>query len=592
MEYENNKKVTVHPLDITVKAGEVVALIGIKDNDISRIFKRFYIQDPIAQLKLNKKSAEGTVSRIHCIKRNSDLFKPYSAYENFLMTEKLLIPYNKKQVIEICKEFCEIYRINIDLNMKVKKMTPGERIIIEIIRSYLIDPDVLILDSLFSLLGFEHVNILISIINDMRKRQKAILYFTTKWEDAIRVATKIYVVMDDVILGEMSTEEVKKNPQHLVYLLSGRKLIEEKQKQAETSKLLSLLYSGAEYLVNNYEIKDALGYVARNIAQVLNANKAIIYLYNDESQQINSFSDPSLKYSDELKPDYIRYHLEMGFPSEVFYATFDDANFQNYFAAPVVACKTLICFPIYNKSKAQGLLQVIYDGYFVYDELHLLYLKSFCKEIAVIIETSRLMGNSILLQESNHRIKNNLQTIVNMISMQQIYIKNHKDADVNEILNSIIERIQNTASLHEFISSNLTGEAAINLEDIIKVVLKNFEFSDIKVERELEDIFIPYAKATSVSMIINELITNSYKYAFKDRKDKQISISCKYVRNQILLKVTDNGIGLPEGFDINHIYSIGYAIIRSVVQIDLKGTLKIESSEKGTAVSITIPPIA
>ena len=66
-------------------------------------------------------------------------------------------------------------------------------------------------------------------------------------------------------------------------------LIEEKQKQDETSKLLNLLYSGAEYLTNNYEIKDALGYVARNIAQVLNANKAIIYLYNDDFQQIHVF---------------------------------------------------------------------------------------------------------------------------------------------------------------------------------------------------------------------------------------------------------------------------------------------------------------
>ena len=122
----------------------------------------------------------------------------------------------------------------------------------------------------------------------------------------------------------------------------------------------------------------------------------------------STFFTSSSQYSDELKSDFVRYHIENDSNADLFYTTFEDANFNSYFVDPVITCKTLICLPIYNKSQGQGLLQVIYDGYYVYDELHLLYLKSFCKEIAIIIETSRLMGNSILLQESNHRIKNNL----------------------------------------------------------------------------------------------------------------------------------------------------------------------------------------
>lgn len=584
-----NKQITVHPLGITVSSGEVVALVGVKDNDISKIFKRFYFNDPVYQQRRRRKN---NVPAIQCIKRSSDLFKKYSVYDNFLMTEKVLVPYKRKQLIEICNGIVKKYRINIDLDMKVEKMTPSEKIIVEAIRTYLINPDVLVLDSLFSRLGFEYIDILVSIIEDLREQQKAILYLTTKWEDAIKIATRIYVVMDDVVLGEMSAEEVKKNPQHLIFLLSGRKLMEEKDKQDETSKLLSLLYSGAEYLTNNYELKDALGYVSRNIAQVLDAKKAIIYLYNDDSKLINSFSDPSLQYSDELNPEFVRHRIRQDGNSEIYYTTFEDANFNDYFKDPAITCKTLLCMPIYNKSKPQGLLQVIYDRYFVYDELHVLYMKSFCKEIAVIIETSRLMGNSILLQESNHRIKNNLQTIVNIISLQQIYIRKNKDCDVNEILSSIIDRIQNTAALHEFISSDLTGESAINLKDIIDVVLKNFEMDDVKINIDIDNIFIPYAKATSISMIINELITNSYKYAFKGRTDKQISISCNYDQNRILIKVSDNGIGLPEGFDINHAYGIGYSIIRSVIQIDLHGTIQIETGDYGTMVTITILPIA
>lgn len=582
------KQFHIKPLDITVFSGDVVAFVGVKHTDVSIILKRFHDYDPISQYNSRKK-AKSKSPTIQCIKSRSNLFKPYTAYENIYLTEKCLLNYSKKQLIEICDEIKRRYRISIDLNKKISSMTVSERIIVDLIRAYLLNADMIVLDNLISYMDFEYANVLISMIRDLRKTNKIILYLTTKWEDAIKFASKLYIVMDDVLLGQMSSEEVKLNPQHLIYLLSGRHLVEENDRNDETKEFLNLLNTGAEYLSNNYELKDALAYVSINIASILHAEKAIIYIQKEDSDQIHTFSDNNLRYFDELSPDFVRYRMEHDSPEDVFYSTFEDNNFIKYFNDNDINSKTIICIPISNKSCVNGLLQIIYSNYFVYDEHHLLYLKSFCKEISIILETSRLMGNSVLLKESNHRIKNNLQMIVNIISMQQIYIRKNKNCDVNAILGSILDRISSIASLHEFLTRNLRGDGSIDLENIIVIVMDSFAFQDVKIDIKVDDIFVPYSKATSISMVINEIITNIYKYAFVGRIDKAVSINCYYYQNMITMKISDNGVGLPKGFDINRSFGIGYSIIKSIVQIDLKGKLHITSNDEGTIVTMFLP---
>lgn len=584
------KQYQIKPLDITVFSGDVVALVGVKHTDVSIIFKRFHDYDPISQYN-NRKNTSSKTPTIQCIKSKSNLFKPYTAYENIFLTEKCLINYSKKQLVDICEEIKKRYRITIDLNKKISSMTISERIIVDLIRAYLLNADMLVLDNLISFMDFEYSDVLISMISDLHKMNKIILYLTTKWEDAIKLASKLYIVMDDVKLGQMSAEEVKRNPQHLIYLLSGRQLVEDKDKHDMTKEFLNLLNTGAEYLSNNYELKDALAYVTSNIAAILHADKAIIYLQNEDSDQIHTFTDNNMQFFDVLSTDFIRYRMKHDGPDDIFYSNFEDNKFIKYFKNSEIVSKTIICIPIYNKSSVNGLLQIIYSNYFVYDEHHILYLKSFCKEISIILETSRLMGNSVLLQESNHRIKNNLQMIVNIISMQQIYIRKNKNCDVSAILGSILDRISNIASLHEFLTRNLRGDGSIDLKDIILVVLNSFSFQDVKINIEVDNIFVPYSKATSISMVINEIITNIYKYAFEGKKDNIISIECYLYQNLYIIKISDNGVGLPEGFNINNSYGIGYSIIKSIVQIDLKGNLQINSDKQGTIVTMYLPPM-
>lgn len=570
-------------INTPIYPGESVALLGVKETDISEIFQEL---DADTGMKNKRRHHHPELPSIHCVKRRSDLFEDYTGYENILLSEHFMLPYSKKQLVEKIEEMRAIFSFDLDFNQRVSSLTTSQQVLLDAIRAYIIDPDIVVYDRLYSQLEYRHANILTSMAIDQRERGKHVIYLTAKWEDAVKIATRILVVMDAVILDDMSAEQVRQNPQKLVYLLSGRTLIEERDKQNDTTDLLNMLYTGAEYLADNYEIADAMKYVTRSIAQLIHADGVVIYLLDDDSEQVHCFSHFS-SAGHLLEDSFLRYHINSA--QELFYYNFEDRDFKSYFINPT-ANKTMLCLPIQTKGKAFGLLQVAFHRFFVYDDEQQLYLKSFCREIVLIVETSKLMGHSILLQESNHRIKNNLQIIVNLIGMQQVFVSQNQDANINNVLNSIISRIYTIASVHELLSDRSGPKNTIGLGGIISAILKSFSLDKIDVVLDLQDVYISHSRATSISMVINELVTNAVKYAFAGRESgSRLTIGCKKNGSDIVITVKDNGCGLPEEFNLDDTYSLGYSIIKSIVQIDLKGQLDINSGDQGTVVSITIP---
>jgi len=579
-----DEKFTIPVIGAQMEAGECVALLGVKETDISEIFRQLSLDTGIKDK--NRKHDSPT---LHCVKRKSDIFLRYTGYENILLSEKRFIPYSKKQLVELVEDMRGLFGFDIDFDKRMDSISASQQVMVDIIRASIIDPDIYVFDRIISQLEYKHSNIFSSIVKSLLDRGKYVIYLTSKWEDAIKVATRVLVVMDGVVLGEMNAEEVKRNPQQLVYLMSGKTLIEEHSHQNETVQLLNMLYTGAEYLSDNYEISDALKYITHSIAQVLHANNAVIYLLDEDTDQIHSFSHAASSSADLLNDDFLRYHSN-DMKTPLFYYNFENKGFKSYFLNPDTPNKTMICVPIAVKGRPRGLLQVTFHTFFIYDDEQRLFLRSFCKEIAMIIETSQLMGSSVLLQESNHRIKNNLQIVINLISLQQMYVAQKENSDIIDVLNAIIGRIQNIASVHELLTSKKNNHAIIKLNGLVGAILHSFDLKHVDVVIDIDDVYIPHAKATSISMVINELVTNSVKYAFHDRKSgNSLTISCKKKDDHILISVLDNGSGMPDHFDLNNSFSIGFSIVKSIVQIDLKGKIDLQSSSDGTSVNIMIP---
>ncbi len=186
-----------------------------------------------------------------------------------------------------------------------------------------------------------------------------------------------------------------------------------------------------------------------------------------------------------------------------------------------------------------------------------------------------LKEKEILMQEIHHRVKNNLQIILSMIRLQNdsISIKAVKESLVKleNRVNAIAKSYSALLSKDSLQTVDMKSYIGALLEDLV-VILGNSKKVEIKQNIQIE---LPFKKAVYIGLIVNELVTNAFKYAFKD--DGVISINLLRDGNFNILEVKDNGIGFNSSKS-NH--SLGLKLIYSIVKNQLKGDITIDSNNK------------
>ncbi len=192
-----------------------------------------------------------------------------------------------------------------------------------------------------------------------------------------------------------------------------------------------------------------------------------------------------------------------------------------------------------------------------------------------------LHEKEILLKEIHHRVKNNMQVISSLLNMQSGKLKGRPEA---EVFNESRNRITAMALVHEklYRSASL-GNSDFN--DYIKSLANSlFAFygkstSNISVKVHANGVFLGIDTAIPCGLIINELISNSLKYAFPNDRHGTIAISLKDTSagNQwdYELLMSDDGIGLPEGMDIRKTDSLGLQLVTNLTEHQLQGTVEL-----------------
>lgn len=187
----------------------------------------------------------------------------------------------------------------------------------------------------------------------------------------------------------------------------------------------------------------------------------------------------------------------------------------------------------------------------------------------------------ILLKEIHHRVKNNLQIISSILNLQSSFVHDEK---ILEILQDSRNRIRSMAMIHE--SLYRTNDfSSINFTEYIYNISSNLMGSyrinedQIKFSTELSEVDLPLDQAIPCGLIINELMTNAIKYAFPGDRSGQIKIYLNQKENTVYLSVEDDGIGLPEKFDIENLESLGLQLVVSLTE-QLNGNLEIEKMNK------------
>jgi two-component sensor histidine kinase len=199
-----------------------------------------------------------------------------------------------------------------------------------------------------------------------------------------------------------------------------------------------------------------------------------------------------------------------------------------------------------------------------------------------------LAEKDVLLREVHHRVKNNMQIISSILRMQGRTIE---DPRLKDILQESQNRIHSMALIHENLYSN-ESLANIRFANYVQSLSGNIArtYADkqaiVRFDYNIEDAYLPIDIAIPCGLIINELISNSFKYAFKDRTQGTIGIHFKNLgEERYELSVFDDGVGIPADLDITKTRSLGMKIIHKLVK-QLDGSLKTDFTN-GTKFIIT-----
>jgi len=192
-----------------------------------------------------------------------------------------------------------------------------------------------------------------------------------------------------------------------------------------------------------------------------------------------------------------------------------------------------------------------------------------------------LQEKEILIKEIHHRVKNNLQIIVSLLYLQA---KKTSDPGSADALNDSQTRVKSMALVHEnlYQSGDL---ASINFEGYLRTLVKNLMVSygiesRIVTRSEVKDLPITINTAIPLGLIMNELVSNSLKYAFLPGQAGEIAITGSVSGGNLVITMKDNGRGIPGDFDWRHTESLGLNLILMFTR-QLRGTVEL-SRESGT----------
>lgn len=200
---------------------------------------------------------------------------------------------------------------------------------------------------------------------------------------------------------------------------------------------------------------------------------------------------------------------------------------------------------------------------------------------------SALTEKEVLLKEVHHRVKNNLQVITSILNLQTSYLH---DKQTIQLLRECQNRIKTMAFIHESLYQTKDFEK-INFSDYIINLVKNLFYSydaneqKIKSVFDVDTIFLNLDMSIPCGLIVNELVSNAFKYAFADRKEGFVKVEVKKMTNgKIRMQVSDNGRGLPENIDFRHTESLGLQLVNILVD-QVNGVITLDK-RNGTSFEI------
>lgn len=184
-----------------------------------------------------------------------------------------------------------------------------------------------------------------------------------------------------------------------------------------------------------------------------------------------------------------------------------------------------------------------------------------------------------LIREVHHRVKNNLQMITSLLNTQSAYLD---DGAAIQAVRDSLRRIQAMSLIHQklYQGENISAVTMPEyVDELVRYLHESFDIGDqIAFEQTIEPLELDINQATPLGLFINESIVNAIKYAFLDGKKGVVRINLQRDgAEHLLVNISDNGIGLPAGFDLMNHNSLGLELMQGLAK-QLNGSFRIENN--------------
>jgi len=259
-----------------------------------------------------------------------------------------------------------------------------------------------------------------------------------------------------------------------------------------------------------------------------------------------------------------------------------------------LSLRSILTVPLRLKQSVIGVLQVVDTEVDRFSIMDLELMESLAATAAMAIENARLYEQarrdaetkSTLLREVNHRVKNNLSAIIGLLYAERRRAKAEDQAVYQSVTRNLVNRVQSLATVHSLLSAS--EWAPLRLSTLAARVIRSSlqmlpHGKHVSVDATPSPVRVTSDQAHNLALVVNELTTNTIKYALQGRNTAHITVRIELDGDTVLFEFRDDGPGYPEEVLQLERYSVGFDLIQNIVRKNLRGELSLRNDQGAVA---------
>ena len=358
---------------------------------------------------------------------------------------------------------------------------------------------------------------------------------------------------------------------------------------------LSTLQRVSRTVASSLDLPHVLRLITESAVELIDAEAAGVYRLRKSDDAANSDPIPTVEYRTGARRQFVDERRRDNLVLDVIYSGAAKVVEMDY----VHGSHPMFCLPLRSARETWGALCLrLKPGGEIQDD-YLGMLQAFTDSASLAIENAQLYlqsqrsvdTSSALLQEMHHRVRNNLQTVAALLSLQ---IREEPTSEAAAHLREAVNRIQAIAAVHDLLSdeSRLNGATT---DEIARLVVEQARSTMIPPGLQVDfqisksDVKAPSKQATVLALCTNELVSNAVNHGFRNRVHGTIHIRTIRRDPFATIEVENDGAKVPDNFIPDESSGLGMKIIQRLVTSDLHGRFTIRSTATGTISAITFP---